>query len=176
IDSSGLVLLGQAGVNTITPNVFHTLQMAFSGSQITVSYDGAAIIQASDSASSSGAIALDVSNQHIQFDDVLVTTVPADTTPPVVSITAPANGATVSGTTTISASASDNDAVAGVQFLLDGANLGTEETTSPYSISWNTTTASNGSHIISARARDAAGNTATAGNVTVTVSNSIVPT
>ncbi|HTC94526.1 MAG TPA: Ig-like domain-containing protein [Terriglobales bacterium] len=176
IDNSGLVLLSQASVNTIAPNVFHTLQMAFSASQITVSYDGAAIIQANDSALSSGAIALDVSNQHIQFDDVIVTTVPADTTPPVVSITAPASGATVSGTTTVSAAASDNVGVAGVQFLLDGANLGAEVTASPYSISWDTTAAGNGAHTISARARDAAGNTATAGNITITVSNSIVPT
>ena len=64
-------------------------------------------------------------------------TVP-DTTAPTVSITAPANGATVSGTVTVSATASDNVGVVGVQFLLDGANLGAEDTSSPYSISWNT--------------------------------------
>ena len=49
--------------------------------------------------------------------------------------------------------------VAGVQFLLDNASLGTEDTTSPYSISWNTTTATNGTHTLAAQARDAAGNT-----------------
>ena len=94
-----------------------------------------------------------------------------DTTPPSVSLTAPANGATVSGTVTISATAADGGGVAGVQFRLDGANLGGEDTTSPYSISWNTTSAGNGSHTLTAIARDAAGNTATASSITVNVQN-----
>jgi hypothetical protein len=55
--------------------------------------------------------------------------------------------------------------------LLDGVNLGAEDTSAPYSINWDSTTASNGSHTISARARDAAGNTRTATNITVTVTN-----
>src|SRR6266404_1307660 len=51
-----------------------------------------------------------------------------DTTPPTVALTAPANGATVSGSSvTVSASASDNVGVAGVQFKLDGSNLGTAD-------------------------------------------------
>ena len=83
----------------------------------------------------------------------------ADTTPPTVSLTAPAPGATVSVTVAVTANASDNGAVAGVQFKLDGANLGAEDTTAPYSISWDTTTAANGSHTLTAVARDAAGNT-----------------
>src|SRR3989344_4707522 len=66
---------------------------------------------------------------------------PSDLTPPTVSISSPASGATVAGTITVSANASDNVAVSGVQFKLDGANLGTEDTTSPYSVSWDTTTA-----------------------------------
>ena len=95
-----------------------------------------------------------------------------DTTPPTVSITAPSAGATVGGTaTTVSANAGDNVAVVGVQFLLDGASLGAEDTTSPYSISWNTTGVTDGTHVLSARARDAAGNTALATNVSVTVNN-----
>src|SRR5438309_1054384 len=92
-----------------------------------------------------------------------------DTTPPTVSMTAPAAGATVSGTVTVSATASDNVGVVGVQFKLDGANLGAELTAAPYTLSWNTTTASNGVHTLTAVARDAAGNTATAGAVSVTV-------
>jgi hypothetical protein len=90
-----------------------------------------------------------------------------------VSITSPTSGATVSSTITISATASDNVGVAGVQFKLDGANLGAEVTTAPYSISWNTTTTSNGSHTLTAVARDAAGNTGTSAAVTVTVSNGV---
>ena len=94
-----------------------------------------------------------------------------DTTPPTVSITAPANGATVSGTVvTVSATASDNVGVVGVQFKLDGANLGAEDTTSPYSVTWNSTTAANGSHTLTALARDAVNTTLSAG-VSVTVDN-----
>jgi hypothetical protein len=97
---------------------------------------------------------------------------PPDVTLPTVSVSAPSAGATVSGTSvTVSANASDNIGVVGVQFKLDGVNLGAEDTTIPYSISWNTTTASNGNHILTATARDLAGNTATSTNISVTVSN-----
>jgi myo-inositol-hexaphosphate 3-phosphohydrolase len=97
---------------------------------------------------------------------------PSDGTPPTVSLSAPSDGATVSGTVTVSASASDDVGVAGVQFKLDGANLGSEDLSSPYSLSWNTTSVTNGSHVLTAVARDAAGNTATSAPVNVTVSNS----
>ena len=96
----------------------------------------------------------------------------ADLTPPVVSMTAPASAATVSGTIMVSASATDNVGVAGVQFKLDGANLGAELTTAPYTLSWNTTTASNAAHTLTAVARDTVGNTATSAAISVTVDNS----
>ncbi len=95
----------------------------------------------------------------------------ADSTPPTVAITAPAANATVSGTVTVSAATGDNVGVAGVQFRLDGANLGTEATAAPYTIAWNTTAASNGPHTLTAVARDAAGNTTTSATVSVTVAN-----
>ena len=98
-------------------------------------------------------------------------TVTVDNTAPTVSVTAPAGGATVSGTVTLSATASDNVGVAGVQFLVDGTPLGAEDTASPYSVSWDTTTATNGTHTLTAQARDAAGNIATSSTVTVTVAN-----
>src|SRR5437870_1474827 len=98
-------------------------------------------------------------------------TVTYDNTPPSVSITAPGTGATVSGTVNVTATASDNVGVAGVQFLLDGVALGAEQTTAPFSFSWATGSAANGAHTLSARARDAVGNTAVAANVAVTVSN-----
>jgi hypothetical protein len=96
-------------------------------------------------------------------------TAACETTPPSVSLTAPASGASVGGTTTVSASASDNDSVVGVQFKLDGANLGAEDTTSPYSIAWDTTATSPGAHTLTAVARDPSGNSTTSGPVTVTV-------
>ncbi len=95
---------------------------------------------------------------------------PADTVPPSVSMTAPAAGASVSGSAvTVSANASDDTGVAGVQFLLDGASLGTEDTASPYSVTWNASAATAGTHQLAARARDAAGNVTTSAAVTVTV-------
>jgi hypothetical protein len=102
-------------------------------------------------------------------------TATADSTAPTVSVTAPAGGATVTGTVSVTANASDNVAVAGVQFKLDGANLGVEDTTSPYSVSWDTTTATNGSHTLTAVARDASTNSTTSAPVTVTVSNTAPP-
>ena len=78
---------------------------------------------------------------------------------------APANGATVAGVQAVSANAGDAVGVSGVQFTLDGANLGAEDTTAPYGISWNTTAVSGGSHVLSAIVRDPSGNTATAANI-----------
>src|SRR6266849_1385891 len=99
---------------------------------------------------------------------VLVT---VDNFPPSVSITAPASGAMVSGTITVSASATDDVGVVGVQFKLDGRYLGPELSTGPYAISWNTACVSNGLHTLTAVARDVAGNTSTSKAVTVHVTN-----
>ncbi len=95
-----------------------------------------------------------------------------DTTPPIVSITAPLNGATVSGTTSVTASASDNVGVSKVEFYLDGA-LQSTDTTSPYSWSWNTTTTTNGTHGLTAIAYDAAGNSGNSAAVSTTVTNDV---
>jgi hypothetical protein len=97
-------------------------------------------------------------------------TVSADTTAPTVTITSPAEMATVSGTIPVSATASDDVGVAGVQFQLDGQALGSERTTAPYSVTWNTATTSNTSHVLTAVARDAAGNRSQA-TANVVVSN-----
>jgi hypothetical protein len=98
----------------------------------------------------------------------------SDTTPPTVSITSPSSGATVSSTISVSASASDNVGVTQVQFYLDGS-LQTTDASSPYTWSWNTTSASNGTHTLSAKAYDAAGNVGVSSNVSVTVQNPITP-
>ena len=91
---------------------------------------------------------------------------------PAVSITAPVGGATVSGTTTLSATATDTGStITSVQFEVDGANVGAADTTSPYNFSLDTTTLANGSHVLTAKAVDALGSIATSTGVTVTVSN-----
>ena len=102
---------------------------------------------------------------------VNVSNAPPDTTPPSVSLTAPADGSTVTGPISVTASASDDVGVVGVRFTLDGASLGGEDTTAPYSASWDTTGASNGPHTLAAVARDAAGNVTTSTGRAVTVEN-----
>ncbi len=100
----------------------------------------------------------------------------ADTTAPQVSITAPASGATLQSTVPFSANASDNVAVAGVQFRVDGSNVGLEDTTAPYAIQWDTRGHANGAHALTAVARDTSGNTRTSSTVNVTVNNGGVST
>src|SRR2546422_2811883 len=89
----------------------------------------------------------------------------ADVTAPSVSISSPVSGGTVSGSITVSANASDDasgSGLVGVQFKLDGNNLGSEVTVSPYLVSWNTAAGLNGSHMLTAVARGRAGNPTTA--------------
>jgi poly(hydroxyalkanoate) depolymerase family esterase len=92
-----------------------------------------------------------------------------DGVPPTATITAPANGASVSGSVNVTANASDNIGIERVEFLLDGALLGTDAS-APYGVVWNSATATNGAHVLAARAVDLAGNTGTSAAVNVTVS------
>jgi len=103
--------------------------------------------------------------------DSTFTTLTSDTTPPTVSITAPLPNAVIAGTTTLAANASDNGAVAGVQFLVDGKPVGSSITSAPYSYNWNSTSVTNGSHSIQAMATDAASNVATSTAVNVQIQN-----
>ncbi len=105
-------------------------------------------------------------------DLVFAVTSTPDTTAPTIAITAPANGATVGGTTTVSASASDNVGVSRVEFYVDSVLKGTD-TTSPYSFAWDTTGYAAGSHSLYSKAYDAAGNVGTSATITVTVNNSV---
>lgn len=99
-------------------------------------------------------------------------TAPTDNIPPTVSLTSPASGATLTGTVNLTANASDNIGVTRVEFYAGSTYLG-NDTTSPYSYSWNTTTVSNGTYSLTAKAFDAAGNNTTSLAVPVTVSNTI---
>jgi hypothetical protein len=96
---------------------------------------------------------------------------PPDKTLPTVSIANPAAGQIVSGKVPVAATASDNVAVASVQFSLDGKPLGGPVTTPPYAIQWDTTLATAGSHVLAAQATDTSGNVGTSAGVTVTVQN-----
>ena len=95
-----------------------------------------------------------------------------DNIPPTVSITNPLPNTTVSGTVMVgSTTATDNVGIRGVQFKLDGALLGVEDTTAPYSVQWSTSGAASGAHTLSAVARDWNGNVTASGPVTVVVDN-----
>jgi hypothetical protein len=93
----------------------------------------------------------------------------ADQIAPSISLTAPAAGS-VSGNVLVAASANDNVGVAGVKFFDGATQIGAEDTAAPYQVTWNTSSVANGPHTLTALARDAAGNTASAA-VAVTVSN-----
>lgn len=95
---------------------------------------------------------------------------PADTTPPTVS----ASESGSSGTITLSATASDNVGVSFVDFYVDGVLKGSDAS-APYSMTLDSTTLGDGSHTLTAKAFDAAGNNATSAAVTFTVSNTAPP-
>jgi subtilisin family serine protease len=95
---------------------------------------------------------------------------PEDNVPPISTIDAPADGSTVSGITTVVISASDNVGVARVELYADDVLIATDNS-EPYTIAWDTTTVSNGSHTLLAMAYDAAGNERPSLPMTVMVSN-----
>ena len=84
-------------------------------------------------------------------------TVVNDLIAPTVALTSPANNATLSGTVTISSSASDNVGVTMVEYYSDGVFLFASNVP-PFSYSWNTRGIGNGSYSILAKAYDNAGN------------------
>jgi peptidoglycan/xylan/chitin deacetylase (PgdA/CDA1 family) len=93
---------------------------------------------------------------------------PPPVTPPTLTISGPADGATVTGSVQFTATASAD--TTGVTFEVDGVALGTEDTAAPYAAAWDTKTATNGAHKLTATARNAAGGTASK-DITVTVNN-----
>jgi hypothetical protein len=91
-----------------------------------------------------------------------------------VSLTTPASGATVSGATTMSATASANTVK--VEFYCDSTILVGTATVAPFSASWDTTTTANGSHTLFAKAYDASGNSTNSATSTVSVNNATTTT
>ena len=103
----------------------------------------------------------------------ITVTVTNAVSPPSVTITAPAAGATVLGTVSLTATASSNIGIASVQFSVDTTAVGTA-TSAPYSAMWDSTKAANGTHTVTALAKDSVGTTSSA-TVTVTVRNVVAP-
>jgi hypothetical protein len=88
-----------------------------------------------------------------------------DITAPTAKITSPGNSTTASGTITIAAEATDNVGIASVKLVVDGVTKDSLKT-APYNFSWNANSVVDGTHTLTAVARDAAGNT---GSYTITV-------
>jgi hypothetical protein len=147
---------------------------ADSASPFTYSWD---TTKATNAAHTLRAIATDGAGNSTTSTAITVTVsnTPTDTTAPTVSISAPAAAAAVSGTVSVTANAADNVGVASVQFQVDGANAGGLDGATPYGYTWDTTKVANGTHKLSATAKDAAGNTATSAIVSVTVNNAATP-
>ncbi len=106
----------------------------------------------------------------VTLSSVVNVTVDAST-PPVVSITAPASNATFDALATISITADASDAdgtVSKVEFFNGATKLG-EDTTAPYSYDW--TGVITGSYTLTARATDNANTSTTSAAITVTVTN-----
>lgn len=93
---------------------------------------------------------------------------PPDTEAPVISIDSPA--APVSATVTVSLNASDNSAVTVVRLYVDAVLVGSDSV-APYLIEWDTTGLTDGTHLLSAEAEDAAGNVGFAPTLSVNVEN-----
>ncbi len=121
------------------------------------------------------AVARDAAGNHGMSNIVSVIvanpTQAPDRIAPTITLTAPLDRASVTGTVALSATASDNVGVQSVQFKLDGTDLGAEDRSAPYSIQWDTTKTDNGTHTLYAYAKDAAGNIAKSGAVSVVIKN-----
>ena len=91
-------------------------------------------------------------------------TTPLDTTPPVVTISNPLNGATVSGTVAISAQATDNVAIEYFeisywnQYLGQQVILGSVSNAGTISVNWNTSGLAPAAYVLRAYAYDTLGN------------------
>jgi glucuronoarabinoxylan endo-1,4-beta-xylanase len=99
-------------------------------------------------------------------------TVTVNATSLAVSITSPTNGATISGTISVSGTAADSLAVTLVQLSVDGGSFSNASGTNNWSFSLGTTSLSNATHTLTAKATDSSGNTATSSAVSITVNNS----
>lgn len=103
------------------------------------------------------------------IETTIKSSTPVTNSPPIIFLIAPLNGATLSGGVTLSATASDDLGISKVRFMIDSTTI-IDDTSAPYTFSYNTETASNGSHVVKAVAYDTGGLTAESA-ATVTIDN-----
>lgn len=167
--------IGGTGVGSVLFYVDGSLVATVTASPYSTSWNSTSV---ADGSHVLKAVARDGAGNEGSSANITVTVVNAapssDTVAPTVSLSAPVQGATVTGTVAVSATASDNSGgtgVGSVSFYVDG-NLVGSDSTSPYSVSWDSNSVAEGSHVLKATARDIAGNQGTSSNVTVTVQKS----
>lgn len=94
---------------------------------------------------------------------------------PIVALWAPSDSATLSGTVPLTATAVDDQAVAAVQFALNGDPIGpavtTEGPVTKFTLTWDSRTRPDGTYTLTATARDAAGAVTLSAGVPVTIRN-----
>ncbi|VVB98860.1 LVIVD repeat protein [uncultured archaeon] len=119
------------------------------------------------------AIATDTSGNASTSAAVQVTVNNAggDKIPPAISIALPAAGSSASNAIMLSANATDNMAVASVQFKINGNDFGPPVSAPPYILVWDTAASADGTYAVSAVATDTSGNSATAQAISVTTDN-----
>ncbi|MFE8605597.1 Ig-like domain-containing protein [Archangium violaceum] len=105
----------------------------------------------------------------------VLVTVSSDSTPPTASVTAPAQGATVSGTIILSSNAADDYLVSRVEYFLDGTSLGSTPNGPTYGYVWNSRNVANGAHTLIARAYDSAGNVGVSAARSFITENDLTP-
>jgi hypothetical protein len=112
----------------------------------------------------------DTAGKSATSDEVNVTVAEPDTSPPTAEVTSPKPNAEVNDLVTFAAEATDESPLKSVQLLVDGL-VREEPRFAPYALEWNSREVENGSHTLSVRAEDVAGNLKVSNPVTVNVAN-----
>jgi hypothetical protein len=174
--------LATTSTTTVTTGIWHDLQVRVlingTASQTEVWLDGVRIdaLSKTESMGNTAIRRIQLGENStgrtfdVAFDNVTVNTNFIDMTPPTVTLTEPAENATVKEEVTISAAASDGSAIERVEFFANGSLIGADYT-APYNIIWDSTTVSDGAVTLAARAVDTGLNATTSAGRVVTVDN-----
>ena len=158
-DSDGSVTQVEFFDGSISLNIDSSAPFAFSWTPGTAGTHALTAVATDDQGTTTRSAAVSVSVQAGSG---------ADTQPPVVALTSPVDLAqNLRGTLTLTATASDNVGVVGVEFQVDGQTVGSEVTSAPYSVIVDSNLYAFGQHILRARGRDAAGNVSAWSRITV---------
>jgi hypothetical protein len=153
VSGTGFSASGVSANTTLSPNQSVTLTVTFAPS-------------AAGSASGSVAVASNASNSPA----TIALSGTGAAVSPTVAITSPTNGATVSGTITLSGTASDPLGVNSVAVQVDAGAFSAASGTTSWSFTLDTTSLSNAAHTLTARATDSSGTTGTT-SLSINVSN-----